>query len=84
VTGDRVPLHTLLTERAWQAWHDFAAAHGASTTAVVEVIGQKLAAGELDDGWAGQDLAQRARHIDTSRRSRTSKRPTGGAPMVAT
>jgi hypothetical protein len=65
-TGRRM-LNAYLTEEAHDGWHEFAREHGVTVSALLEVLGRRLRAGELPDR---SSMVAEARGIDAQRRSR--------------
>lgn len=70
----RKALHAYLSDEAHDAWHDRAAAHGVSVSALLESIAQYIAKDpESDDFGQGADIIRTARSIDTERRRRNRR-----------
>ena len=60
-------IHGFVTPEAHQAWHDYAANHGVSVTAILEALSGAL---PMLDDYATMRLVSDARQIDASRRRR--------------
>ena len=67
-------LYALVSKEAFEGWGSFARHHGVTRAAVVEAIGQLMAAGVGTKGPPPVDILDRtiglAREIDTQRRMR--------------
>lgn len=64
----RPPIHGHVTQQAHDGWHDFAANHGPTVSALLEVIGGRLADGETKIDMKA--LAREALQIDVAHRRR--------------
>jgi hypothetical protein len=74
-TEPRKALHAYLSDDAHEAWHDRAAEHGVSVSALLESIAQYIADDPAsDDFGSGADIIRSARSIDTERRRRNRRR----------
>jgi hypothetical protein len=63
----RVDRHFRLTERSAVAWDRFLTRHRISLTAFAEAVGELLSENE---GWVPEQAIERAKEIDSERRSR--------------
>ena len=76
--GNRHGLHAMISEGALQGWSRFAREHGVTRTAVVEAIGQMMAADEGRGEPPPPDVIERviwrAREVDSARRVRGKNR----------
>ncbi|MEZ5229892.1 MAG: hypothetical protein R2710_25485 [Acidimicrobiales bacterium] len=70
----RKALHAIVSDGAHDQWHDAAASHGVSVTAMLEVLAHRLPSGDnQNDGHdvrIDDELVEQARKIDAQRRSR--------------
>lgn len=67
------PLHAYLSEKAQQAWKDFAEGNGVSVSGLLEGLGQQLSEEIESSGDAAdirQDWVKQGRKIDSARRRR--------------
>lgn len=71
--GERRAIHAYLTPASHDAWHDFAAEHGVSVSAMIEVLGTHFRA-QLDRGTDDpvvlSEITRAARKLDAARRRR--------------
>jgi hypothetical protein len=71
----RKALHAYLSDEAHDAWHDRAAEHGVSVSALLEAIAQYIGKDPASDDFGkGADIIRTARSIDTERRRRNRRR----------
>ncbi|MCU0270399.1 MAG: hypothetical protein MUF83_17375 [Acidimicrobiales bacterium] len=72
MAGSRKAIHAYLTQEAHDSWHDVAAEHGVSVSALLEAIGQFWTESSNGDGAQLQRdaLVKQARRIDADRRRR--------------
>ncbi len=75
MADSRKAIHAFLTPESHEAWHDFAAEHGVSVSAMIEAMAGDWSERRNGDG-DGYDLpevdelARNARRIDAQRRRR--------------
>jgi hypothetical protein len=70
----RKALHAYLSDEAHDAWHDRAAEHGVSVSALLEAIARYIAEDPASDDFGkGSDIVKTARTIDTERRRRNRR-----------
>lgn len=67
----RKALHAYLSDEAHSVWHDRAAAHGVSVSAMLEAIALSIKDVRSATDWGkGSEIIAKARMIDTDRRRR--------------
>lgn len=72
----RAPIHAYVSDCSHGNWHDFAAAHGVSVSALLEELGQEMNSKKMGDDFdinLAVNLAtiiKRARKTDSKRRRR--------------
>jgi len=73
-TESRKALHAYLSDGAHEAWHERAAEHGVSVSALLEAIAKYIAQDPAsDDFGSGAEIITTARSIDTERRRRNRR-----------
>ena len=72
----RKAIHAFLTPASHEAWHDYAAEHGVSVSAMIEAMAMDWADRRDGDGYdlpEVEELAREARRVDASRRRRSRR-----------
>ena len=67
--NDRKALHAYLSDEAHEAWHEAAAEHGVSASAILEALAPIVDRLMVDEPY----LARNARKVDASRRRRNRR-----------
>jgi hypothetical protein len=73
MADSRKAIHAFLTPESHEAWHDFAAEHGVSVSAMIEAMAGDWSERRVDDTYdlpEVDELARNARRIDAQRRRR--------------